>query len=299
MVRHAPSMEQFEAMVEERMQPGFRYDHPTLETFSKYAEGADEQQNPDEPLARAGFRMRREGGYIIECALRNPNGELTQVLYKPPDLSVAKLDASHAMSPVGPYDGLGGQHGFARWADYEKETTESYPESVFLTSKSPDGQPLLERSAEVVDDDVLSITSSLYNLTPELLRISLGEHLYFALPDGIADGLRIGSNEATLAEPPNLKEIMAGRTQFWPDFNGEAVVDFPDGKRIQINARATTTTGDLPVGILLWHRAGTESICIEPTLGYVQDGQGVVHNDLAAIAARRAVCLATDIRLLS
>lgn len=289
----APTMEQFKATVEERMRPGFRYEAATVERFRE---------------DQASFDLRLEGGYITSCYLLNSSDTPTQILYKPPDLSVAELDASHAMSPVGPFEGLGGQHGFARWADYAPDVIEKKSSSTLVWSNTPVGQPLLGRSAEFLGKNSVRFTTELHNTsdqleTPVLLKTSLGDNLYFSLPGGNAGGLRIGADQASLAEPAELAEIMEGNAQLWAEYNGQAFVDFPDGQLIKIDTDILYPDigkyRKVPLGLLLWHRPGTESICIAPTLGYGYDAKGRVRNDLLKLAAGAAIALETDIRLLS
>ncbi len=283
-----PSMEAFKSTVAERMEPGFRYHDPT---------------NLERKIHMTGFDIRLQGAYITGCFLRNDIDPPTEVLYTPPDLSLAKLDASHAMSPVGRSMGLGGQHGIPRWADYEVENMEAWPASVFLLASTPEDLPSFRRVV-ALDGKRLTIATELHNTTSDDLETSLGEHLYFSLPGGNAKGLRIGTSIETLEEPTCLDEIMQGKAQFWPDFKGSAVVDFPDGKRLSIES-AIIGRGDrhryqnVPLGMLLWHRIGTESICIEPTLGYADDGKEGMKNDLLKLSAGGAVALETNIQLMS
>jgi galactose mutarotase-like enzyme len=213
------------------------------------------------------------------------------------------------MSPVGPFDGLGGQHGFARWVDYA-EIKHRQPGSHDYLTEVPEDHPLIARSFDLFDHSAY-ITTTLDNCTETPRETSLGEHLYFALTDENANGLRIGTSEATMAEPVKLAEIMRGESQFWPDYQGFALVDFPDGKRVQIKSSVfiDAEAGDtvlkeiepsaVNIGMLLWHRLGTESICLEPTIGYSDDGRGMVRSDLLKVAAGHAVQLETELTLLA
>jgi hypothetical protein len=55
--------------------------------------------------------IRERGGFIVDCALTSgTTGTRHNVLFSDGDISVPKLTASHIMSPVGPSEGIGGQH---------------------------------------------------------------------------------------------------------------------------------------------------------------------------------------------
>ena len=70
---------------------------------------------------KSALNVRLRGCFITNLNLTNPiTGEETSILNSEQDKTKAKLTASHIMSPIGKYEGIGGQHGFARWADYHE-----------------------------------------------------------------------------------------------------------------------------------------------------------------------------------
>ena len=108
---------------------------------------------------------------------------------------------------------------------------------------------------------------------------SLGHHDYYRLGGGEEDihGLRInGLPLDELFKPGATDMIMGGKAMFWADFGndsqGKAWVGFPDGR--VMNMLAQTDAKQANVGALVWHRIGTPSICIEPTIGVTEvDGK--------------------------
>lgn len=215
------------------------------------------------------LEVRLRGCFITDCQLTIPGTEQkVKILYSAPDQEVPKLSASHIMSPVGPNEGLGGQHGIARWADYkefELQDGENGEKRVSFQAKRSDTGLGIVKVFEISDSALVSNTT-VFSSEEEPINTSLGEHLYFNLTNKSAEGLLI--NGQTLDEVLGegaLSEVMSGKSYFWESFDGNAVINFPAGYSIHINA---TSSDPDSLGMLVWHRAGTESICFEPTVGF-------------------------------
>jgi hypothetical protein len=241
--------------------------------------------------------VRNRGCFITECELTSAvSGEKTKVLYSDPDSRIPKLPASHVMSPVGPSEGMGGQHGFPRWADYHRFPLEDGPNGerrVAFQAKRSDNGLALAKTFELAGSS-LSSQTTIYNSEPYPIWTSIGEHYYFALEGGQLDGLRV--NGMTLDEllgDGAEKDIKEDRPRFLESLDKEVIIDFPAGHSIILSAEFTGNT-DLEPGMLVWHKLGSPSICFEPTVGFRANGQ----NNGIEIAANSGTTLATKIELL-
>ena len=222
--------------------------------------------------ARATIRTR--GAYLTGLVLEGYAGEV-DVLHSEPNLAVPKLEASHGMLPVGPYEGVGSRHGFPRWADYDIEA---------MSNNSPDfGLAVLRAETRdlpvdysrtfVLSPDRLQITTGLQNNRLHGISTSMGEHLYFALPKGASVGdVRLNNDTIDSALGRGATErVQDGLAQFWAAFPGKVSVTMPDDRVLIVNASATLGREAVPqdeLGMLVWQRPGESFVCLEPTLGF-------------------------------
>lgn len=247
------------------------------------------------PLSR--LQIRERGCYITEAALFSPTfDEVIPVLFSDSNISIPKLTASHPMTPVGPYDGIGGQHGFARWADYHAfylDAEDDSTESVSMQAKRIDGGLTLTKVFELTDS-TLTTKAIAQNPSDTPHRTSIGEHLYFMLSKENFSGLTInGHTLDELLGDGAEEQIKQGMPLYWGDYPGSAAILFPDGYELRIKNTATQTQAD-QIGMLIWHRPGTPSICFEPTLGFTQSqDQGSL-----VVAPFDFIALHTSIELL-
>lgn len=244
----------------------------------------------------ASISVRKRGCFIADSALLDPKTDsYINIFYCEPDLAKSKLSASHIMSPVGPSDTPGGQHGFARWVDYEAMPTVN---GLQLASDVPSDAPKMTKYFEI-DRSALRMTSELYNATQQTMQTSLGEHAYFRLKDAETGGLTVnGKTIDELLGSNALDEIMSGRAQLWGDFGGDATITFPEGHtmRIQSSYDINTEVGEVSnLGMLLWRRPGTDSICFEPTVGFAADG----YNQAIELTADSKLSLHSAIELIN
>lgn len=230
--------------------------------------------------ADSSLDVRLRGGFVTNLTLTSPTtGRSLPILYFDREqLAVAKPTGSHVMSPAGPYDGLGGQHGFARWADYEELPRPADEEAyTTLQARRSDGGPALTKSYSLSSGALVSRTT-LFNPTPQPLHTSLGEHYYFDLQDEQFDGLKLDGQSldealgegAQVALESNSQRLPDGSTkdgtQVWDFTSGQAVIDFPFGHRVRLSA-SYIAQSEFPLQLWVWHRPGTPSICFEPVIG--------------------------------
>jgi galactose mutarotase-like enzyme len=215
---------------------------------------------------RSILSVRLRGCFITTCRLMDPRtGSAVDILFAEKDHAIPKLMATHTMSPAGPFEGPGGQHGFPRWADYR--VTEQSDESGKLTLEThrSDDRIMLKKAFELSDHALVSHTT-VYNPGEDTFRTSLGEHYYYPLPDNSTDGLTINGHDIdSLLGDGTLAQIMDGDAAFWGDWSGTADIRFPAGYSLRLEASATPETN---IGMLLWHKPGSGTICFEPTAGY-------------------------------
>lgn len=241
--------------------------------------------------------IRQRGCFVADCILAEPiSGDATSVLHSDWDLTTSKLTASHVMSPVGSTEGLGGRHGFPRWADYKEFTQRDGPKgekrTSFQAKRSDLGLGLI-KTFELTESSLASSTT-LLNSETEATHTSLGEHYYFTLKNEDSSGLTVnGKSLNELLGDGAEEKIMAGDAIFWPLFEGSVVINFPVGHSVKLSASAEGAD-ESKLGMLFWHKPGSESICFEPTLGYDEDGQ----NNGLSIDPYQSITLNTKIELL-
>lgn len=266
--------------------------HQSAETVSdKVAEVRTEQSS---------LAVRLRGCFVTECQLTNPlNGQRVDILHTDPNLKSPAINSSHVMMPVGPSEAIGGRHGFPRWADYHEftavDTAEGQKRLAFQAVRSDLGLGLAK--VFVLADSVMTSHTTAFNSEGTPAATSLGEHLYFNLKDANTNGLKINdlSLDQLLGEG-STKKVMDGGSIFWPDFTGNVVIDFPAGHSVELHVE--TDGADLDqVGMLVWHRPNTESICFEPTLGLKDDNSNKSNKELI-IEPYGLASLSTSIKLL-
>lgn len=268
--------EQYETTIAERLTPGAALEKPAV-----YHLG----------VGRNKACIRQTGAYVTNVTLAKGRDAAVPILYGPTtveELLPVKLNASHAMMQMT----YGDQHGPARNIDYEYVRGHDGRKmaDVHLHSVAPAEGLQITRYFKL-EPGLFQIKTGLAN--PRRVakpgsqppRQRLGEHLYFNLPGGNAEGLQLiakdGSNP--LSDPDVLQKAMRGESQYWSDPAGALEVIFPDsttgsGKHLSVVAEAqlfdiegtVSTPGEQ--GWLLWRRQNTDSICIEPVWGYGEHG---------------------------
>lgn len=244
--------------------------------------------------------VREQGCFATELTLthKDSDSEATSVsvLYSDPDLTLPKLVASHIMSPAGPSEDIGGQHGFARWSKYhvfeQPETPQSDQQIAFQAERSDMG--IGASKLFTLYDDTLTMSTTLINSESGDVRTSVGEHLYFRYDNG-PDG-RIRVNNQTLDEllgDGTEASVMNGEAVYWPGYNGMAILNFPAGYTVGLDARLTDADNS-QLGMLIWRNPETDSICLEPTAGF----RAANDNHNLIIPAYGSVTLTTSIELL-
>jgi len=217
--------------------------------------------------SRLGVRLR--GCFITSCELTDPKSERkVDVLHCEPNTDVAKLTASHVMMPVSKSEGVGGQHGYPRWADYHEfellDSIEGGKRVSFQAMRSDFG-PGLAKVFELSESRLVTHTIAM-NYEDDFIHTSLGEHLYFSLDGEKVDGLLVDGKTLDESIGENAeRDIMSGKSMLFKAFNGEIEIDFPSGHRVKLTAEAAQSEN---LKMIVWHRPGSESICFEPTLGF-------------------------------
>ena len=244
---------------------------------------------------KSALNVRLRGCFITNLNLTNPiTGEETSILNSEQDKTKAKLTASHIMSPIGKYEGIGGQHGFARWADYHEFPLldgENGEKRVSFQAKRSDMGLGLYKYCELHDNCLISNTV-FSNYDSEPANTSIGEHLYFALENESLEGVLFnGSSLNSLLGEGAEAEILEGKSFDYPQFKGEAIINFPDGRTVRLSSSASEGVLD----ILIWHRKGSNSICFEPTVGFSKE----TGNNGLQIKPNGTASLSTKIELLT
>jgi hypothetical protein len=248
--------------------------------------------------------VRTPGAFVLCCALATPAHEVVDVAYCGPDITVTKLRAGHGMSPVGPYEGIGGQHGLPRWMDYlvSVDRTASY---ISMQSSTDQAAPMMFERNFTLRGDSLTTTNIAVNARKSTNHTSIGDHAYYAVPRTSLEGLLINgkSIDDALRWAGAGAAIARGNAKFWHGFDGQAEISFAVGNtrcRLEISAVAHNGRNEAPVDALLWAPPDEtiDAFCFEPVVGY-KVVFGNVSNNLQAVAARGALSLETTVQLLA
>jgi len=208
------------------------------------------------------------------------------------------------MAPVGPAPKtVGGQHGFLRWIDYEKNVV-SGANTLALTAG---GWPPRAMRHFELKPDALTTTTSVLNYKNKSVGLSLGHHDYYSVAENDIPSIRVNGEplDEQLRQEGALAATLRGEAQFWPAFAGSAEISFPTEagiRTLQVDARAKNAHEELPpesLGMLFWHRPGTDSLCIEPVAGVAHKEDGSLAANGIVVAAGSYAMIATTIRLVS
>lgn len=266
-------------------------------------------QVPEDPAVVADVRLK--GAMVLGCTLANERGDHEAVLSTASsvrDYTAPKLGATHPMAPVGPYDGPGGQHGPLRWLPYITAYQQASDESkVTLMPTGPRGPFDIVRTVWLARTSI-GVATSLENRTGDSAKTSIGEHAYFAMPVTPSSPDTLLINGVPLDDPliggkNAFTSLMGGQAIYWRNFGGQAKVQFPDGKRVDIEAtlvRDGSGPRDLIPDMLIWHRPGTDTVCFEPIGGCVPGEtreQPIEDNRALSLRPGQAVELATTVTL--
>lgn len=241
--------------------------------------------------------VRLRGAYITKCELTSPSsGRRVNVLYSDTEIEKPKISATHPMVPAGPYDGIGGQHGFPRWADYDvrklPETAEGEQQMTFGVKRADAGMTL-SKTFVLTDFSLTTVTA--IKAGGEVENTSLGEHIYFLLEDENLVGLVInGQSLDELLGEGSEATVRSNGTLFY-NFGGEAEIVFPAGHIVKISASFQGETR-YPLAMWIWKRPGSPSICFEPVVGV--KGLGDEDNSGVTVGPDATVELQTRIDLL-
>lgn len=213
-----------------------------------------------------GVRLR--GAFITDCELTSPTTNIrTDVLYAEPNLEKPKMTATHSMVPAGPYEGIGGQHGFPRWADYHVFPLNDGPSGekrVAVQAMRSDKGLSLDKSFELTESALTAHTTIGSSATAE--ATSMGEHIYFSLADENFEGLKINGHTLDELLGEGSQHIVENDGTLYWDFYGEATIDFPAGHSVKVSA-AFEGDSKYPLAMWIWKRPGSPSICFEPVVG--------------------------------
>ncbi len=255
----------------------------------------------------ASLRIRTEGALIAELwvaerrVLTSPAGDDFE--------QPVKTDATITMLPVGP-SAVGPQHGASRYLDYGIEHSAGH--SVKLAAKDTLRGVghlktiTLESTGLTVTDEVVS------NSNHGETGLSLGEHFYFAVEeidmagvkflDGAGAEQLITARKLDGAEQTGilagfLPELKAGRSIYLDRFNGSQIISIPGLGEVTLQARAMSESQEHTVGLLIWHRPGSNSMCFEPVTGFMVGDEGRLHNDGIVLAPGELVTLVSRVQV--
>jgi hypothetical protein len=254
--------------------------------------------SPEAPfLAIPGARaiVRSHGGHLLLGSLTGHiSGAPTPVFYAglpkdaPPDAIVprsAKLRASHVMSPVGPFDGLGGQHGplrHSKWLLMSIGAASQYEASLSMQALVPEEQPRVTREFTLRRSE-LKVATTVVNTGDEDIHTSLGHHDYYVTPHNqamtpegtgpLVNGLPL---DRRLHRESAWRDARTGKAQLWPQYSGSAFVQFPGGNELLIRSELKVDGEDRTglLGMQFWGaKDEPDYIAAEVVAGVVPEHQ--------------------------
>lgn len=226
-----------------------------------------------------------------------------ELLYSDGETSEAKRTASHMMSPAGPFEGLGGQHGAGRWLDwhvFQLNPSELGNSQVALQAKREDSGETMLRRIELGERHADFETAIVAPYVTDL-NTSIGEHFYFNMSGPLTDvaingkDLRAFTGDDDVFEklrdgiPINVKQ--GSPLNVW-------LIDLPGQPPLMMQTQLFRSSGYTPSELWIWRREGVdEYLCIEPVVG-VSHENGYLENDLLRIPAGQEARLQTSLKLL-
>jgi len=256
----------------------------------------------------ASVDVRRRGSIITGLCLEtnHPHIWTTNVLYADTEmLDQPKLPASHPAFPFGRHEGLGGQHGWPRYADFELFSETS--SSLRMSAGDPAEVPVMTRAMRLARKS-FSLSTQVENATGEAVDGSVAEHYYFVLPGDLKD-VRINDKKlSSVMGKDAVNDIDNGVARFMT-INTEPVgesgrrlpttrVHLFHGIDIELDAMAMgdAPSADADMSLVFWRRPGSASLCIEPVYGARLDDDGNLINTELVLAHGESVALNTEIR---
>lgn len=269
---------------------------------------------PEDPMVEAAVQPK--GAMVLRCTLASEQGGYETVLSTASpveDHTISKLEATHPMAPVdSPHSGRpDSQHSPLRWLPYEAAYKHTPVGSmVTLKPMGPPGPFNIVRTVRLARTSI-TLATALTNLMEHPVTTSIGERAYFAMPavpwspdSLLVNGKRLG--DPLIGGYNALAALLRGQAIYWKNFNGQAAVQFPDGKRVGIEASLTREGGrigpkELTPDMLVWHRPNTDTVCFEPIGGCVSGKirENPIHDNHAlSLQPKQSVRLTTTITLL-
>jgi galactose mutarotase-like enzyme len=212
------------------------------------------------------------------------------------------------MLPAGGNE-VGPQHGASRYLDYTIES--SVANAVEL--RAQDSLRDLEHVKRfAIQPDGLTITDKVLNTGDQKLGISVGEHFYFAAKEAELSGIKLldeaGAEQAITARKLDgtdktgpfsdlLPELNEGRAVYFDGFTGSQNISIPGVGVIALSADAIAGGQQQSVGLLIWRRPGSDTICFEPVSGFSIDTEGKTKNDGIELNFGASVELSSRVRL--
>lgn len=196
-----------------------------------------------------------------------------------------KMDAAHSMVPVGITKGqYVDRHGNSRYRPYQ---VYGEPASGEVVLDAHDDDYGLEHSKTYqLQADGLTVIDSLENTGDSEQHLSIGEHFYIPVQEADIRGITIldGSGNATSLELHQMDGealtgsfadmdagLQAGETFFHMlPSGGSRSFAFPDGRVVTVSAKVESSDGlSNTAGLFIWHRPGSDTLCIEPLAGAI------------------------------
>lgn len=241
------------------------------------------------------LELRQRGAFITDLELTSPSTGLREsILYSGPDLTKPKLSASHSAVPAGEGNDVGGQHGPLRWSDTHEFPLDDGPHGekrVALQMKRSDSGVGIAKTFELTGNS-LTRTTTISNPGPGTVETSELEHDYYAVPEERIGEVMINGRSLSEIYASDVEREEDG-TLYLRDFDGEAEIIFPDGRRVRLTATFNGVS-KYPLLLEVWHRPDTDSLSIEPAAGLRTDAE----NDGITLEPYASATLTTKIELL-
>ena len=150
-----------------------------------------------------------------------------------------------------------------------------------------------------VKPDGLEVVDEVVNTGDSPAKLSIGEHYYVAVDKdkmsevkfvdaktGAEQSIKVrverdGDKQGPIYGPDETGPLSAfmealrdGKTLYFEGFNGSQAISIPGIGEITLSANAEQEGTDVPVGLLIWHRPDSDTICFEPVAGVKISDEG-------------------------
>ncbi len=255
--------------------------------------------------------IRLAGGYMEDLRLVPPTKRrprtpaASAIFYCDRNANLPKRAASHLMSPAGPSEGLGGQHGAGRWLDWHQfqldDSMDGSRRTAFQAKRSDNGETLL-RYIELGASHV-QLESIVRAPFENIVATSIGEHFYFSQQGDVRDVALNGKSLDWFFDDDQAFEKLEEGEPLVKQVGtlNLLAIDLPELPTVTLQTQVTGGgIGHYFTELWVWKRPGSEGyLCIEPVVGVQRLEGQPANNQMLTIPSGASATLTSRLGLLA